>query len=233
MKKKSRTIFIGDIHGCFDELIQLLEKLKYQPKSDRLISVGDLVHKGPKSSEVLDFFIFNDLEAIIGNHDYRFLNALSGKENNYPLAEEIVKHSKFSKKELRKWLQKLPFFLEEKKFLAVHGAFNPQLENIFKTSQREMITGRYFNKSNGKVVSKPTTEDAASLTPWYKAFYKKRPEFTKTIIFGHWAKNEPVIYKNFRGLDTGCCYGGHLTAYMLEKDTLYHHRSNQPRQFNY
>jgi Icc-related predicted phosphoesterase len=52
----SRTIVVGDIHGCYDELMKLLKKAKFK-QSDRVVSVGDLVSKGPKVREVLDLFI--------------------------------------------------------------------------------------------------------------------------------------------------------------------------------
>lgn len=233
LKKKSRTIFIGDIHGCFDELNQLLKELEYKPISDRLISLGDLVHKGPKSSEVLDFFISGNLEVIMGNHDYRFLNALTGKDENYPLADKIVEVSTYSKKEIIRWLKKLPLYIEDDNFLAVHGAFNPETINLCDTSSKEMMNGRYFHSTKAKVVSKMTPDNAMFLTPWYKKLKENHPDLKKTIIFGHWAKTEPVVYKNFRGLDTGCCYGGHLTAFILEEETLFQMRSHQPRQFDY
>lgn len=52
---KSRLIIIGDIHGCYDELMELLKKCHHNSKTDSLILVGDLVCKGPKSAEVVKF----------------------------------------------------------------------------------------------------------------------------------------------------------------------------------
>ena len=57
----SRTIVVGDIHGCYDELEDMLAEVNFGP-SDRLISVGDLITKGPKSREVLDRFIAEPCE---------------------------------------------------------------------------------------------------------------------------------------------------------------------------
>jgi Icc-related predicted phosphoesterase len=53
----SRTIVVGDIHGCYDELMELLDKVGFE-RSDRVVSVGDLITKGPKSREVLELFMF-------------------------------------------------------------------------------------------------------------------------------------------------------------------------------
>jgi len=65
----SRTIVVGDIHGCFDELMELIQKVELS-KDDRLVSVGDLITKGPKSRDVLELFM-TDLRfsTVIGNHD--------------------------------------------------------------------------------------------------------------------------------------------------------------------
>src|SRR5215510_15471023 len=65
----SRTIVIGDIHGCYDELMKLLKKVKLK-ESDRVISVGDLTTKGPKVRQVLDLFMTDErFSTVIGNHD--------------------------------------------------------------------------------------------------------------------------------------------------------------------
>src|SRR6185369_9504922 len=64
-----RTIVVGDIHGCFDELLDLIEVLKLK-SDDRLIAVGDLITKGPKNREVLDLFISDRrFSSVVANHD--------------------------------------------------------------------------------------------------------------------------------------------------------------------
>jgi len=65
----SRTIVVGDIHGCSDELMDLMDKVKLG-EDDRVVSVGDLVTKGPKSKEVLKLFMTDArFTTVIGNHD--------------------------------------------------------------------------------------------------------------------------------------------------------------------
>ena len=65
----SRTIVIGDIHGCYDELVALLEELDLKAE-DRVVAVGDLVVKGPKNRQVLDLFKGDSrFSSVIGNHD--------------------------------------------------------------------------------------------------------------------------------------------------------------------
>ena len=72
----NRKIFVGDVHGCYDELIHLLSKVKYNSDNDQLYFVGDLVAKGPKSNEVIEFARTNkNTYCVLGNHDYYLLSA--------------------------------------------------------------------------------------------------------------------------------------------------------------
>src|SRR5689334_12195322 len=69
-----RTILIGDIHGCLDELQALLKTCAVDWKSDRVISVGDLVAKGPDSHGVLQLVRETGMAAVMGNHDAKLLS---------------------------------------------------------------------------------------------------------------------------------------------------------------
>lgn len=74
-----RTIVIGDIHGCFDELVSLLESVKLDA-SDRVVAVGDLTVKGHKSREVLDLFISDArFSSVLGNHDLALVRFWRGE----------------------------------------------------------------------------------------------------------------------------------------------------------
>ena len=59
---------IGDVQGCFDELMLLLDKINFDPKNDELIFAGDLINRGPKSLEVLEFCLKNkkSIEVVLG-----------------------------------------------------------------------------------------------------------------------------------------------------------------------
>lgn len=69
-----RHLVIGDIHGRFNTLIELLDKANYNPESDILVSVGDLIDRGPRSVEVIDFFAAPNRYAVRGNHEQMVLN---------------------------------------------------------------------------------------------------------------------------------------------------------------
>ena len=66
---KDRLIVIGDIHGCLDELQALLARAAYDPATDTVVLVGDLVNKGPKSYEVVRFVRESGFFVVRGNHD--------------------------------------------------------------------------------------------------------------------------------------------------------------------
>jgi bis(5'-nucleosyl)-tetraphosphatase (symmetrical) len=61
-----RTIIVGDVHGCLDELQELLAKVRYDSAVDELVLVGDLVGKGPKSYEVIQFVKSNNIKCVLG-----------------------------------------------------------------------------------------------------------------------------------------------------------------------
>ena len=74
-----RTIVVGDLHGCYDELLALLFDIRFGP-NDRVVAVGDLVVKGPKNREVLDLFISDPrFSSVIGNQDLALLRFWRGE----------------------------------------------------------------------------------------------------------------------------------------------------------
>lgn len=72
-KTVERLIVIGDIHGHYTKLRKLLRKLKFNHKTDHVLMLGDFIAKGPDSIKVLDFAISNNLDCILGNHEFYVL----------------------------------------------------------------------------------------------------------------------------------------------------------------
>lgn len=70
---KQRMILVGDIHGQYVQLRALLRKVGYNPKTDHLLVLGDFISKGPDSLKVLEFLIENNIDCILGNHEYYVL----------------------------------------------------------------------------------------------------------------------------------------------------------------
>jgi serine/threonine protein phosphatase 1 len=73
-----RDFVVGDIHGCFSLLEAMLEQLTFDPTSDRLFSVGDLIDRGPESQRALEFIRHPWFHPIRGNHEVMLIEALAG-----------------------------------------------------------------------------------------------------------------------------------------------------------
>lgn len=189
----SRTLFIGDVHGCAEELRTLLDSV--QPT--RGILVGDMFRKGPDNLGVWRLIQQWKLEAVIGNHD---LVLLKKKRAGVPEA-------------LLKWIEGLPLSIDGTYtrdavlicWTAVHAGVNPIEPE--KTTLREAVTlRRYPNDSSDQ------------LPFWWQIYNQER-----LIIYGHDAKRGLQDHRpKTLGLDSGCVYGNGLTGYILEEDRLVH-----------
>lgn len=199
----SRTIVVGDIHGCFDELKELLKKLKLKP-SDRVVSVGDLVSKGPKTSQVLDLFMTDErFSTVIGNHDLILRRSWNGEDVELKQGhKEINKKLKRHKDKYLQFLNGLRFVIDLDTHLVVHAGLRPNVELHSQTTgdlTRIRVLGPDRESEEG--------------TPWYHVYNGE-----KTVLFGHWPAAEPRRGPKAIGLDTGCVYGYSLTAYIIETD---------------
>ncbi|MCU0549287.1 MAG: metallophosphoesterase [Leptolyngbya sp. Prado105] len=192
-----RTVVVGDIHGCYRELLRLLEKVKLTAE-DCLISLGDIVDRGPDSVKVYDF-LKNRPNTIVlmGNHERKHLR------QTLSYSQEIVK-LQFGDRylEFLDWIYSLPYYYELPEAILVHAA----VENgIAIADQREEVLcgctagERYLEKHYGQA--------------YWTQFYTGN----KPVIFGHHVvENDPLILeRKAYGIDTGACHGGRLTALIL------------------
>jgi len=199
----SRTIIIGDIHGCFDELCDLLKLIDLQT-DDRIIAVGDLITKGPKSAQVLDRFI-NDqrFSSVVGNHDRKIRQRLRGEP--VPLTKQqrdAIQQLDDDRERYSQYLRSLPYMIELRNHLIVHAGIRPGVP-----LNEQMASDLTEIRTMG---ADPTRRKG---TAWYEIY--RGP---KTILFGHWPKKKPKRAPFAIGLDTGCVYGGQLTGYIIESD---------------
>ena len=199
----SRTIVVGDIHGCYDELMELVEKVDLG-KDDRLVSVGDLITKGPKSREVLELFMTDArFSTVIGNHDLALRRKWNGEEIELKAAQkEAHKELRGEKDAYASFFNRLPFTIDLDTHLVVHAGLRPNVELHSQTTD-DMVLIRTLG---------PDRESDEG-TPWYHVYYGE-----KIVLFGHWPAPEPRRGKQAIGLDTGCVYGYNLTAYIIETD---------------
>lgn len=201
----ARTIVIGDIHGCFDELISLLKKAEFGA-DDRVVAVGDLIVKGPANREVLDLFNGDRrFSSVIGNHDLAILNFWRG---TIPQLKNSQHRTRLELEDEREryetYLASLPFMIDLGTHAVVHAGVRPgvslrdqSLEDL--TELRTMGSDRTSRKG----------------TAWFEVY-----EGDKIILFGHWPSAKPRLGPRTIGLDTGCVYGNCLSGYILETDEL-------------
>lgn len=102
-KERGRLMFVGDIHGCKEDLQALLEEVRFDPKKDHLVTTGDMIAKGPDSSGTVDLLREIGASCVRGNHDDRILllakasNTTRIRQNAGGTAEDVYSMAKSSK----------------------------------------------------------------------------------------------------------------------------------------
>lgn len=259
---------IGDLHGCYDEFMQLLDKLKFDEHKDELYLTGDLIGRGPNPLETMKFILSHRkaIHPVLGNHDLNFLAVLEGerqarpKDNLTPMIEsELIG-------EIRAYLLSLPLieFCKDEKFAVVHAGIHPLwdlrtakhlskevtkilrdpvrrtllLRNMYRDypaaydeNYEGMVRWRYainvftrmrlvtrdLNLDYGN--SSTSVEDARKegLYPWFEflpEIHRKKKDYK--LVFGHWAAlNAKCPRQDVIALDTGCVWGGEMTAWSV------------------
>jgi len=197
---KNRVFAIGDIHGCFDEMKDLIENKIQLCKKDKLIFLGDYIDRGSGSKKVLDYIIelqHNnfDIVTLQGNHESMLIEAWynenliskwlqnGGSETLLSFGTDKLKN--IAPKYIH-FLEHLKLYYELDKFLFVHAGFNDSIENPF-SDQYSMLWNcrkQYFNSRLND----------------------------RTIIHGHSPVSLPIIQKQISknagviNIDGGCAY---------------------------
>ena len=130
-----RRIVVGDLHGCYDELIDLLEKIGIGD-DDRVICVGDLITKGPKSKEVLELFMTDArFSTVIGNHDLALRRKWNGEDIELKAAQkEAHKELRGEKDAYASFFNRMPFTIDLGTHLVVHAGLRPNIELYSQTT---------------------------------------------------------------------------------------------------
>lgn len=209
----ARTIIVGDVHGCGDELGDLLDATRYAQGTDTLVLVGDLVARGPDSGRAVRRARDAGARAVRGNHDEKVLVWWrAASSHGRGVADRKIKLSdrhKLAVTQLAdedfRWLAALPLHmrLPEHETLVVHAGVDP------RTPLEQQDPTMLMNIRSIDEHSRPTrTLDG---TAWAKVW--PGPEH---VVFGHDARRGLQLEPNATGLDTGCCYGRELTAIVLD-----------------
>lgn len=193
----AKTYVIGDIHGCYDEFIELTQQMGVTD-DDLIVSLGDIVDRGNKSLELYQYFK-NRRNAVVlmGNHERKHLKGVL----NY--SQEIVK-VQFGNtyEEFLEWIRSLPYYYATNDALIVHAFF--EHDKPIEEQKEEVLAG--------------TTSGSRYLEEKYPdgEYWTDHYEGTKPIIYGHHVVGDtPKVLNNTYGIDTGACHAGKLTAIEL------------------
>lgn len=209
----SRLIVVGDIHGCLAEVRTLLKQVEAS-SADRVIAVGDFVSKGPDVAGAIRFWRDHGYEAVLGNNEDKFLAAAARG-----LSEVSAANAETGRREeLVAWLRGLPLQIDAPEFnvtVAHAGPAPPAVEATWDTAEiREVrLRLRYLRKSffGGRWVRVRKGDERNGDVFWTELWQEPR-----TVVYGHTPFPSAVVRSNSVGIDTGCVYGGALTAAVFE-----------------
>jgi serine/threonine protein phosphatase 1 len=205
------TIVIGDVHGCYHTLLQLIEQF---PKDSELIFVGDLCDRGLYTKDVIDFVIKNKYTCILGNHEFYMLeNAFNNQPNRWIDAEymggkETLKSYENDTIALKKhlqWIKNLPQYIIKDRYFITHAFCLPYFQRRDDGS-----------KSHAMMVNRVGDE-----IEWGYDWEDGWRDYDVINVFGHDHKDEIQKAKNYICIDTGCVYGGKLSAVELGSMKIY------------
>jgi len=200
------SYIIGDIHGCYNTLLKLVEKL---PKDAKLIFVGDLCDKGNFSKEVISFVKDNNHLAVKGNHEVlmqtHIEKAIAGEDGQWNSNDVFggdktvrsYEHSADLLKEHLEWIDGLPIYIEIENYFITHGYGLP-----------------YYQRKDEKKYERAILSNRVDVDE-YKDDWEDVSSYEMVNVFGHCAFDEVKRGENYIGIDTGCVYGRKLTALNL------------------
>ena len=214
---------IGDIHGCFDETIELLQKLGYEitglpeapvakhPDGRRIIFLGDLVDRGPNSPGVLRLAMntvaAGDAICVPGNHDTKLLRKLNGRnvQLTHGLAETVAQFESESeefKVQVAKFIDGLVshFLLDDGELVVAHAGMQESYQGRASGKVREFAL---YGETTGE-----TDEYGLPVRYNWAGDYRGKA----MVVYGHTPVPEANWFNRTICIDTGCVFGGKLTA---------------------
>lgn len=229
---KVRVIVVGDVHGCLDELKELLAACNYDRATDRLVMAGDLVDRGPDSPGVVRYVMSLDAECVAGNHEDKLLRRykhLLRKRSNpqyvVPMRPDLEQEWSIQNmlpSELD-WLAGLPTYvnLPDYNAVVVHAGMAPG--RTVERQQREVLTMmRFMDTQTHRMLP---LEMPGFRQPKNSVYWTEQYDGDVDVFFGHnvVGRDDPKVWERPNGarcygLDTGCCFGGKLTACVLTLD---------------
>jgi protein phosphatase len=220
--KKSETgpfDIIGDVHGCYEELVSLIQELGYlqqdalwiHPQGRKLVFVGDLVDRGPKTPEVLRL-VMDHVNAglawcVPGNHDIKLLRWLNGKDVQVrhglqQSIEQLMQHPPEFREEVKTFIDSLisHYVFDGGKLVVAHAGIREEMQGRGSGAVREFCL---YGETTGE-----TDEFGLPIRYNWAAEYKGRA----MVVYGHTPVPEAQWLNRTIDIDTGCVFGGKLTA---------------------
>jgi protein phosphatase len=210
---------IGDIHGCFDELTALLQKLGYvvtpegahHPEGRKAIFLGDMVDRGPKTPEVLELAMNmvagGHALAVPGNHDTKLLRALQGRNvrMTHGLAEsmaQLAERTPEFRERVASFIDGLVshYVLDDGKLVVAHAGMKQEMQGRGSGKVREFAL---YGDTTGE-----TDEFGLPVRYNWAADYRGRA----LVVYGHTPVVDAEWINGTICIDTGCVFGGRLTA---------------------
>ncbi|VEP16986.1 Calcineurin-like phosphoesterase [Hyella patelloides LEGE 07179] len=139
-----RRIIIGDVHGHYDTLVALLDSIA-PDSSDRVYFLGDLIDRGPKSAEVVDFVMKNKYQCLRGNHEEMLLDVVGNGKVSVELYQgwlysgghaTVTSYDSKIPQEHIDWLKTLPVYLDLEDIWLVHAGIDPRIPLEKQTSEQ-------------------------------------------------------------------------------------------------
>jgi len=220
---------VGDIHGCMDELLDLMRAAGYlvsqlpstrefhisHPEGRTLILVGDIVDRGPRNLDALRFLrslmISGVGTAVIGNHDYKALRAMHGRNvvvaNGLDLTlAELQMADPSEVADLRDALGAMPTQIlirrpGSQEILIVHGSAPERHQLLQKKNSFERSIYGYAGEAHNGILER---------LDWAQDYSGSR-----MVIHGHEPTPQRRFVNNVHNIDTGCVYGGIMTMFRV------------------
>ena len=254
------TYAIGDLQGCYEPLLRLLDYISFDRGRDRLWFVGDLVNRGPQSLEVLRFVrgLGDAAVVVLGNHDLHLIMQSEGhgRANREDTLGPVLAAP--DRMALLDWLRRRPLFHVEGEFAMVHAGLLPawgvrkaaalgrEVETALAgPDYRDFLahmwgsqpaaweddlagwdrlrvvvnamTRMRFCHADGSMdfrTKGPPEKAPRGSYPWFAAPGRARRDHT--LVCGHWSALGFRAQPGLLALDSGCLWGGSLTAVRLD-----------------
>ncbi|KAF2086435.1 Metallo-dependent phosphatase, partial [Saccharata proteae CBS 121410] len=241
--ERKRLVFVGDVHGCKEELSNLLSTLSFKPAHDHLILTGDIIAKGPDSPGVVDLVRSLGASCVRGNHEDRLLLALAASKNplnpkfnaDSPTAsgetpKETKEESSTSKPSKHALLaaqlsaQQLDWLAQCPVILRVGPI--PSLGEVV-VAHAGLVPGVELDRHDPFMAMNMRSVDLETKVPsegrdgvgWEKLWNSWQKSVSEerrsTVVYGHDSKTGLNLQRWSKGLDSGCVGGGKLSALVV------------------